>query len=712
MAHSRSDLDELLTPSSVAVVGASPDSWYSSQLVENLLSYGFDGQLHLVNPNREEAWGRPCHDGLGDLPGPVDLVVVSVPREHVVGIVEEAGELGVPAVLIITAGFGEADETGRELEAELSTAAKAHDVRVCGPNSIGLANTLEGTVLTSTCSRRPTPGGVGLVSHSGALAFTTFFERGADEDIGFAYVVSTGNEVDQTLTDYVEYVGGDEQVDVVATYVEGVDDPRRFMTVAESVTRAGTPVLSVKVGRSETADAAAVSHTGSLTGNDDAWTAAFRQTGVQRVGDVPDLLANARAHAAFDPPDSGDVCVVSTSGGLGSLLADLADTEDLSLPGLPADVERELVGLEGLLTFGGLSNPVDVRGYGADYLPEIAEVLFETDAYAAYVFAIALSAVDERAEQIADDLAAIAGAASDPVFVLWTGRKAAGPDDDGQLPYERLRSVTPVYYDPGRCVGALASLADFGAYRDDAAGRPSREELLDALREAGGGRERDGESDLPTNAVLGWEAAVALLGDHGVDVLSGRVVTDDDGAAAAAAAAGRPVVMKVDSPDIPHRSQVDAVRLGVEGPEEARAAYDDVVANTRNTRPDAEVRGVVVQPQVPDGVEVLVGVSTDGDFGPLVTVASGGRLVEAIGDEATLVPPYSLAVAEDALAQTNVPAVLDERGLSADLGALAALLVDVGDLATTVDAVAELDLNPVVVHGDGVDVVDVLVRTH
>jgi acyl-CoA synthetase (NDP forming) len=445
------ELDHLFDPDSVAVVGASPDSWYSAQIVDNLLDYGFDGTLYLVNPNRDEAWGRECYDSITAVPEVVDLVVVSVPRDVTVDVVSDAGAMGIPAALVITAGFSETDETGKSLENELVSTANEHGIRICGPNSIGLADTHTETVLTSTCSRKPEPGSIGLVSQSGALAFTTFFERAADVDVHFSKIVSTGNEADLTLTDYVDYMASDPSVDAVCAYIEGLDDPRRFVEVTDRSTRNGTPVLCVKIGESEAASAATLSHTGSLTGNEDAWEAAFTQTGIERVHDIYDLLSRSRAHAAFDTPTSNRICIASTSGGMASLLADMAEDRDLDVPELGDGTETALLDMEELLTFEEIHNPIDIRGYGADVLPEISDVVFTDDNFDAYVFAIGLSAVDERASDIADDLLSVIDAANAPTFVLWTGRKTPDTLDDPQ-PYERVRQVTPLYYDPSRCM--------------------------------------------------------------------------------------------------------------------------------------------------------------------------------------------------------------------------------------------------------------------
>ncbi|WP_101296142.1 acetate--CoA ligase family protein [Halegenticoccus soli] len=699
------DLEPLLSPDSVAVVGASPDSWYSSQLMNNLLDYGFEGDVYPVNPSRNEAWGRRCYDTLADLPETVDLAVVSVPREYVIDTVRDAGELDVPAALVITAGFGEADEEGAQFERELAEIADEYGVHVCGPNCIGLANAVEGTVLTSTCSRAPEPGSVGLVSQSGALAFTTFYERATDEDIHFAYLISTGNEVDLTLTDYVDYLADQPEVDVVCAYVEGIEDPLRFMRVVDEAVRSGTPVLTVKVGQSDIAEAATLSHTGSLTGSDAAWEAAFEQTSVERVPDVPDLLARASAHTAFDPPESNRVCVASTSGGLASLLADMAAERGLELPDIAGDTERRLLDMENLLTFEEMHNPADIRGYGAEVLPEIAESLFDDDSFDAYVFAIGLPAVDEAAARIADDLLTVSRMTDDPVLFLWTGRKEPA-DLENPQPYERVQTEVPLYYDPGRCLDAVASLVDAGEGERQTS--PSRTELEEQV---GNGP----DLDLPEGRVLTWEEARPLLEAYDVPVPETEVATSADEAVDCADELGYPVVIKVDSPDIPHRTDADAVVGGVEDEAEVHGAYEIVVGNVADYDPDAKVNGVLVQPQVDEGVEALLGVSEEEGFGSVVTVGPGGTLVEVLEDTAVRVPPLSAEDARSAVEETALDDLLvghrgDEAG---DKAAFISLAERVGLLAAEVDGVVEIDFNPVVVHeeGEGVTALDVLVRT-
>lgn len=706
MVSEHPDLDPLFAPESIALVGASPDSTYASGLFEKL-DYGYEGDVYLVNPNRAEVWGQRCYDTITDVPAVVDLTIVSVPREYVVDVVDDAGEMGVPAALVITAGFSEADSQGAELESELVAVAEKHGIRVCGPNSLGLSNMHDKAILKAGSGiRRPVPGSIGLVSQSGALAFTTFYERGADEDIDFAYIVSTGNEAVLTATDYIAYLSDDQRVDVICAYIEGVDDPREFMRVAEKSTRNGTPVLAVKIGQSEFSEAATISHTGSLVGNDDAWEAAFTQTGVERVPDIPDLLGRASAHAAYDHPTSNRICVASTSGGLTSLLADMAGERDLELPSITGETEQALVDMDQLLTFGEMHNPADIRGYGASVLPEIADVLFADDSFDAYVFALGLSGVDERAQEVADDVLSIADRAPDPVFFLWTGRKDPAELPDPQ-PYERVRKEVPLFYDPERCMDALASLVRFNEWRDRYSSRPSRGELLADLDSAGS------ELSLPSAQVFSWKEAERLLSQYDVPVLDTQLVTNADEAAAASAEFETDVVLKVDSPDIPHRTDADAVRTDISSPEAARETFAEIIENSRDFAPDADINGVLVQPKIDSGVEALVGASTDELFGPLVTVGLGGTFAESLQDRAIRIPPFTSEEGLDAIEETALGNLLEDTRTASVSGGqqLAEVMQNVGQLVVERDQVVELDLNPLLVHDGRVVAADVLIRT-
>jgi acetyltransferase len=692
----RTALDALYDPGSVAVVGASPDSWYASNTIDNLLEYGYDGDLYLVNPGRDEAWGRPCHDSITDVPEVVDLAVVSVPRQFVVSVVRDAGEMGVPVALVITAGFGEADAEGEASEAELVAAADEAGIRVVGPNCIGFASGRTSTVITPTCSRKPDPGRIGLASQSGALAFATFYERGADADVDFAYVVSTGNEADLSVTDHVAYMAEDPDVDVVCAYVEGVSDPRRFVQTAREATRSGTPVLVAKIGRSAAGQAAAASHTGSITGADAVWDDTLRQVGAERAPDVPDLVERASVHAAFDPPAGDRVCVASTSGGLATLLADLCEERGLSLPALADETERALLDMEDLLTFGEMHNPADIRGYGADVIDEIADLLFADD-YDAYLFAVGLSAVDERASGIADALIEAVDRAETPVVLLWTGRREPGDLPDPQ-PYERLRAEVPLFADPARAVDALASLVDANEARERVPVAPATPAPAEGV-------------DLPAaDGLLTWAPASRLLSAYGVETVETGRATSADEAVVAAETVGYPVALKVDSADVGHRARVGGVEVGLADEEAVREAYAAIRESVAANAPDAAVEGVLVQPMT-EGVEALVGATREEGFGPVVTVGRGGSDVEALGDVAHVLAPATVAEVRAALERTELAALAEAAGVERALSDLAETAAGISRLVAAEERVAELDLNPVVLDDDGAHPVDALVRT-
>ena len=702
MSKNTPNLQPLFSPKSIAVVGASPDSFYSGNLVNNLLNYGYEGKLYPVNPNRKEVWGRVCYDHINEVPEVVDLVVVNVPREYVVDVIQSAGSRGVPMALVISAGFGEADDRGAKLESQLGFVAKDVGIRIVGPNCIGTMCS-RGATLTATCSREPQPGNIALVSQSGALAFTSFFERAADKKIHFSHIISTGNEADLNTSDYVEYLASDDNVDVICTYIEGLSNPHRFMRAAEAATRSGTPVLTIKIGQSETAEAATMSHTGSLTGDDDAWTAAFRQTGVQRVADIPDLLSQASAHSAYDSLSGDRVAIVSTSGGLASLLADLANNRGLSLPEIDEKTNQALRGIDELLTFGSFNNPADIRGYGADVLPDIADKLFSSDSFDAYVFAIGLSAVDERAERIASDLVGIIEGAVDPVLVLWTGRKESD-NADVKAPYERLREFAPVYDDPGRCIDALASLSLDAKNRERLSKKPRRSELLKNINEPG--------INLPGNRVLTWAESEQLLSTFEISTPLTRLVTSQKEAADAAADIGFPVVLKVDSPSLPHRTDVGAVKLGIYSADSARSAFESIMQNAISSVPKEDIEGVLVQPMIDGEVEAILGIKSDDAFGPLVSVGPGGVLVEAVDDVAVLVPPFSFEDAYEAIKSTSlIDLIRKNRGTQKlKVGDFANFVLKFGSLAKSSN-IAELDLNPVIIGQNGPIVVDAFVKT-
>lgn len=703
---SNSAIRSLLSPSSIAIVGASPDAQYAGGLVDNLLEYGYSGDLYLVNPTRDEAWGRRCYDDITDVPTVVDLVVISVPRQYVPTIVCDAGDMGVDVALIITAGFGEADQEGETLRRELQECVDRFDIRICGPNCLGIANTHDEITLANTCTRKPNAGSIGLVSQSGALAFTTFFEQGADVDIDFSYIISTGNEIDLTTSDYVEYMIDDPTVDLICTYIEGIVEPERFMTVVNRATREGIPVLVTKIGRAEGIDRATISHTGSITGNDDVWSAAFKQTGAERVSSFGGLLDRARAHVLTPSKNTKRVCIASTSGGLGSLLADLAIDSRLTVPEFNPETKDALLDIEALMTFGEILNPLDIRGYGLRELDEIGEILLSDDNFDAYIFGLGVPAVGEFAEEIIRQINQFAANTSVPIFVVWTGRRT--PFDEstpGKLPYELLRNEYPVYFDAAHCIDAVNSLYHFHSSRSRIQEKPDRRSLLsdtDTYNSHFGG------TDNPA-----WNDAESLLTSYNLPVIETKLTTDPGEAIRYFENLNGPIVLKIDSPDIPHRSEVDGVRTNLSSPIAIQEAYSDILENSNRHAPNADIHGVLVQPQITSGIEVLVGVSEDKTFDKVVTVGVGGSLIEVMDEVAIRIPPLADQDAKEAIESTALSSLIDSTSNAAEnKKALTQIVQKVGQLAYHEGALAELDLNPVILDGGNATIVDILVRTN
>jgi len=667
----RHKLEDLLEPESIAVVGASPDSRYSGNLIENLLEYGFDGTLYPVNPNRDEAFDRKCFDSLSDLPESPDLAVVSIPREYVVETVEEAGEEGIDAVLVITAGFSESDERGKELEKKLQEVAEDEGIALSGPNTIGFANASDSVTASAICSREPREGSISLLSQSGALAFATFFDRAKDRDVNFSKIIATGNETGLSMTDYVDYLAEDPETDVIAAYIEGIDDPRSFGNACLKAEKNGKKVLAVKTGKHETASKASELHTGAISGPSDAWNALFERTGVERVEDIPDLLGRAKAHAS-QPSTDRDICITSTSGGLAGLLADMAEERDLNLPPVEGETEQNLLDMDELLTFGEMRNPADIRQQGTEAYRKIADTLYQDEKFSAYVFAVALPAVGEQAQMIADKMIAVDEMTDQPVFFLWTGRKEADVDDPA---YERARKNVNLYYDAARCMDAVDSVL--------------------GKQETGEEIEEDISVTEGRTQILSWDDTRDRLPEE-IPLVDHEIVQTPDEALEFASDTEGSVVIK--SANESHRTEKGLVSTGLRSGE--------IVEETERILEESDGDSLVVQEQI-EGLELLVSLRHDEMYGPVVTVAPGGVHTEAYSEhEVTFLAPVTASEVKRRLKDTMIEQLLTGRK-DLDYKSFVSLVEAVATLNED-SHLSSLEINPVMVTEDGAQCVDLL----
>jgi acetyl coenzyme A synthetase (ADP forming)-like protein len=672
--------DALFDPDRVAVVGATDREGSVGRAVLSNLD-GFDGDVAAVNPGRDSVLGYPCHPDLASVPGPVDLAVVVVPPDAVLDVVRAAGELGVPAVAVITAGFGEAGAEGAARERDLVAAAEEYDIDLVGPNSLGVMSTRSGLNATFGPAMA-TPGSVAFMSQSGAF-ITAVLDWANDEGFGFSDVVSLGNKAAMDETDFVRRWDRDPGTNVVLAYLESVVDGRAFIEAARA---ADTPVVAVKSGRTEAGAQAASSHTGAIAGSEAAYEAGFEQAGVLRAGSVQALFDVAQALDGLPLPDESTVGVVTNAGGPGVMTTDAVGDSDLSMASF-ADATRDRL-TEALPANANVHNPVDVIGDAdVDRFATALDAVLADDGVGAAVVVSAPTAVLDYGD-LADAVVAARRAHDKPVVAAFMGGERTA------APARRLAEAgIPNYFDPARAVDGLDALAryarmqarDFDDPREFDVDRERARTILERVRE----RE--------TNA-LGVEA-MDLLDAYGIPTPAGDVAESPDEAAALAADIGGDVVMKLVSPDILHKSDIGGVRVGV-AREDVRDTYEDLVSRAYRYQPDATVLGVQVQERVDTdaGVETIAGVNRDPQFGPLVVFGLGGVFVEVLEDTTARVAPISNDEATAMLSEIRAaPLLRGARGRPAvDRESLAECLERLAALVVDFPAILELDINPLV----------------
>ncbi|MCE0765047.1 acetate--CoA ligase family protein [Pseudonocardia kujensis] len=693
------DLTRLLTPTSVAVVGASerPGS-LARRVVENLADHSvLAGGLHLVNPTRAEVLGRPCVSRVADLP-PVDVAVVVIPAAGVVGAVEECAAAGIPFAVVLTSGFGEVGEEGAKWQRALTRIAAETGIRIVGPNCPGLTNVRDrvGMTFSPAFPVDLAPGTIGLATQGGGLG-RNILQAGV-RGLGTSVWASLGNAADLDVPDLVAHFADDPQISTIVTLLEGIPDGRSFLAAVRKATAAGKPVVTLKVGRSEYGRRAIESHTAAMAGEADVNSAVFAQFGVVEVDDIDELSDVASLLSRAVPPADAGIAIWGLSGGALSLCADAVGQAGLRLAELTDDTKKRLA--EILPSYAAIENPVDttatalaepelvaasLRVLAAD--PGVDIVLYPNPLdYGTDTVPVATAMVEVQAETTA------------PLVPIWMSDRR-GPaytamTEGGLVP---IHSIS-------KAVQAVARWASYGAWR---AAPPGPLPLL--LRT---------DSGSPTPAVRTEVEAKAWLAESGIAVPAGRLTTTADEAAAAAAELPGPAVLKIVSPDVAHKSDVGGVQVGIHGDDAVRAAYTAVLESVGRLAPHARVDGVLVEEMVGDvALEMLVGVHVDPVFGHLLTVGAGGVLVELLDDVQRRLLPLDADGAREMVQQLRVAPLLQGHrgGPRLDINALVDLLVRVSDLVTAHPDLTQLELNPVVlrpadVEGQTVLAVDAVVE--
>jgi acyl-CoA synthetase (NDP forming) len=699
-ADQMKSIGRMLNPRSIAIVGASArGGGYGARLLNAVLKSKDRIPVYPVNPNHAEVMGVPAYRSVSDLPQAPDLVGVVVPYHQVLPVLEECHRKGAGSAVVISAGFAErGDDTRLDLERRLAAFTRESGLRIAGPNCLGVANVRDD--IWATASSR-TLGGltgpIGLICQSGATAFGPFLMRAVDGGIGLSHIISTGNETDLDFSDFARYLLDDPGTSVIAGFVEGFKNFEKFIAVAQLAAERGKPIVLIKIGRSESGSRAARSHTAALTGSDALYEATFRQYGVTRVNDYDELLEVSQLLAHARKPVKPGIAVISHSGGISSLTADLCGQHGIDLPQL---TDRARDGINAVLKdFGWAANPADVTGFarGENFKTFIDHLTSEPEVGTLVV------ASSGTGDQV-DHLLALRSRTEKNIVYFWTGARA----EKGAL--DRLKAANfPLFYSPEKLARGLRSLLDYHAWRDRRAGAAAAAPIM-----SGAQRETLKKLEAARGAALSEADSKQVIAAWDIPITRESRASSVDAAVEAAHRIGFPVALKVDSPDILHKTEAGVVRLNLRDETEVRRAHDEILGNAKKHAPKAAVKGVLVQEMVAGGVEVIVGVSYDPQIGPMLLFGIGGVMVELYSDVARRRCPITRAEALEMVDEVKGAKLL--RGFRgrppADVEALADALVRVSHLAVHLEGqLAELDINPLMVlpEGQGVKAADALV---
>jgi acetyltransferase len=696
-------LSPLLAPRDVALVGATEREGALGNIVyRNLAAGGLGGELYAVNPKHRAILGRRAYARLGELPRPPDLAVIATPARTVPQIIEDAAGAKVKAAVVLSSGFAEAGPEGRALQEQMIAAAKRGGVRLLGPNCLGIMRTDRG--LNATFARTAAlRGKLALVSQSGAICGAILdWAHGAQ--IGFTSVVSLGGAIDVDFGEVLDFLVTDAATDAILLYVEGIRDARRYISALRAASRV-KPVIALKVGRYASGSKAASSHTGALVGRDEVFDAALRRAGAVRVKTYTHLFAATRVLSIDRFPQGERLAILTNGGGPGVIAADSAAENGVSLATLSAATLALLD--EKLPPQWSRANPIDIIG---DAPPErfaaaTAAVLADpgVDALLAMYSPVAVTAPEEAAHAVAD--AARAGGKT--VLAAWLG----DINPNASRAFLDSRGI-PNFYTPENAVEAFSFLCAYRRNQSQLMQVPgaAAADIGQQRPDLGAAVAIRSQAIAEGRTLLAEHEAKALLAAFGLPVPQSILARDRAAAVAAAREVGFPAVLKVQSAQIAHKSDVGGVRLNLQNAEMVASAFDDMMRHVRALRPEARIEGAVVQPMLrfADQREVLIGVATDAVFGPVISFGAGGVAVEAVRDTAVALPPLNAALARELMARTaayrllvgyrNVPA--------ADLDALASILVGVSRMVCVLPWIKELDLNPVLAHPGGAVIAD------
>jgi len=702
-------LDRVLDAASVAIVGASRNPTKRGyQAIKTLLDQQFEGKIYPVNPKEKSVLGFKCYPKVSDIEEPVDLALITTPARTVPAIIEDCGKKGVKGAVIIAGGFRELGVEGKKLEQEMLEVGRKYHVRLIGPNTSGMMNLKNNLNLVGI--RDVPKGDIALVSQSGNMALSLITEASVKSQKGFSYYVGVGNESDVKFHEYLEFFGNDPDTKAVLMYVEGMSEGRKFLQQAYRTTLQ-KPIILLKSGRSAAGKQSAGSHTGSLAGMSEVAHSAFERAGIIVIENPDELFPAAECLSSLPPIKNNSVAILADGGGHATIAADILTDLGVRIPELSKKTQARL---KEILPFtASVRNPVDVAG-GADADPSVfadcAKIMLNDHEVGGLLivglfggygirFAESLTLIEEDA---AHRLGKIVRKRNKPIVVhsLYSSKNTH--------PIELLRYYNIPVYDSlnvaCKCIGVLA---ERGSYLNEyhakvnfvlnwgAKAKPAGRKIIEDARKYG-------------RRLLLEHEAKALLRLHGAPVSEDKLATTAQEAVRFAREMGGHVALKIVSPDILHKSDVGGVKLGLKAEDEIIRAFNEVIENAEQFKPDADIRGVLVCPMAEPDLEVIIGTKIDDQFGPIIMFGVGGIMVDVLKDVSFRVLPISSVSAKKMMEEIRSAPILDGvRGNPPyDKKALRRLLVLCSDLVEAYPDIQEMDLNPIIVYNKGVRVVD------
>lgn len=692
-------IDSLFRPRSIAVIGASETRGkLGNDVMRNLIESGYEGRIYPINPKAGEILGHKVYRTVRDIAGNIDLAVIVIPAKFVLESVEECGERGVKALVIISAGFKEVGHEGQEAEKLLAVLAEKYEMVIQGPNCLGIINT-SAPYNASFSSGTPKPGTIAFASQSGAL-MTGILDWSLMEKIGFSKFVSLGNKAHLDESDFIEAFGRDADSTFILLYIESVVDGRKFMDVCRKVVR-NKPIFVVKSGVSSAGARAASSHTGSLAGSDTAYDVAFRQCGVRRASDMASLFDVASVYDDMHLPSGNRVAIITNAGGPGILTTDACEASGLQIASLSLATVEFLK--ENLPPAAAVYNPIDALGTAQpeDYALCIEAALRDENVDSVLILLTpqAMTKQTETAQVVVD---AHTKYPNKPLIAVFMGGNS--------MVYPRIvltEGHIPVFDFPERAVHALAELYKYTVSRDSLKDESIPKFKVDKKRVE---RIINDVTKDKRRVLLGSEAH-AIAEAYDIPVARIRLATSSEEAKVLAEELGFPVVLKIASPDIVHKSDIGGIKVGLQTPEEVEAAFLQILDNARSNLPKAMIYGVDVQEMAETGKELIIGCSRDVQFGPLIMFGAGGIFVNYLKDIAFRLAPMTRSDAHDLIMETKMGTLLKGvRGEApSDVSAIEDAILKIGQLVTDFPNIVELDINPAFAYdkGKGVSAVDV-----